>query len=210
MISECEDPNKCHDFEQYRKEISKEMLLQECDFLENILNELGLPLVLSHNDIHYGNLVLNEDDKAITILDYELTGVNYEHNDIAFLMMSWQIMGPLGYAGPDTPSLTDDIREAYIKSYLRAKCEADNDNPPAAIPGKQVKLVSIAVRILETVACLRFIAISMLLSNIGGDIDMVPIIDFSKDIYFDLKAQAKTLRDNYLQIKSELRLNLYW
>ena len=210
MIPECRDANKCDSFNMYRKEFSNDVLLNECDFLETILHDLGLPLVLSHNDIHHGNLVLNEDDKQVTILDYELMAMNYEHHDIAFLMMAWEILGSLGKAGPDAPPLTDEIREAYVKSYLHAKYESNNHNPLAVFDKKHVRLATVAVRILETVACLRYIATGMLFINIGGEIDQLPTIAHAKDVYADSKRNIKSLRDKYQQLKAELKVNRYW
>ena len=207
LIPECQDTNKRDEFELHRKDFSDDVLLKECDFLQNTLADFNLLLVLLHNDIHHGNLVLNEDDEGITILDYELMAMDYEHHDIAFLMMSWHILGPLGYAGPDVATLTDEIREAYIKSYLHAKYEKGNGNQPT---NKQVELVSMAVRILETVACLRYIATAMLFVNIGGERDELTIIGFAKNIYVESEPKVRSLHDNYMRLKAELRVDDYW
>ena len=208
MIPECINPNKHEAFETHRREFSNDVLWYECDFLESILYDLDVPLVLSHNDIHHGNLILNEDDEEITILDYEMMAMNYEHYDIAFLMMAWQILGPLGHAGSDVPPLTDEIRDAYVKSYLRAKYEASNQNLSFVITGKEVKLASTAVQILETVACLRYFATAMMFINIGGDIDFLPMIAFTKNVYKDTKSKLKHLRNTYLQLRAELKVDI--
>ena len=210
MIPKCGNPNKSDAFETHRKAFNDDVFLKECNFLETILADLDLPVVLSHNDFHHGNLVLNEDYKGFTILDYELTAINYEYCDIAFLMMAWQIRGTLGHYGPDVLPLTDEIREAYVKSYLRAKYEASDHNPSLAITDKQVKLASTAVHILETVECLRYVATAMMFTNSGDDIDLMPVIALAKNVYENSKSKVKRLRDTYLQLRAELKLDAQW
>ena len=136
--------------------------------------------------------------------------MNYEHYDIAFLMMAWQILVPLGHAGYDVPPLTDEIRDAYVKFYLRAKYEASNHNPSLAITDKQMKLASIAVRILETAACLRLFATAMMFIDNECDTDFLPMIALAKNIYEDSKSNVKRLRDTYLRLRAEPTVDEYW
>ena len=87
-MPECKIPSRLDTFTKYREEFSDSILLNECIFMENILDELNLPKVLSHNDTHHWNLIINDNDKHVTIIDYELMAINYQLSDLGYLFVS--------------------------------------------------------------------------------------------------------------------------
>ena len=174
-------------------------MLNECDFLENILADLELPHVLSHNDIHHDNLILNVEDKEMKVIDYELMAMNYEYADLAYLLTALRIFVPSGYVGPNNPKLPDGMCEMSVKSYLRAKYETNHDNP-VEVQEEEVEFASMAVHILETVIALRFIALCLCFINI---VDIDAVFAVSKQVYADSKSKVQSLRHSYLKLKEK-------
>ena len=202
MIPEYVDPIKRQRFVGYRKEYTNEVLLNECVFLQHILDDLELNHVLSHNDIYHENLILNKDNKEITIIDYELMGMNYEYADLAFLLTAWRIFVPAGYAGPDNPELPHGMRELYVKSYLHAKYESNHDKT-VEVPEEDVEVASIAVEILEATVSLRSVALCLCFIN---TMDVDAIFSVATKVYADSKSKIQRLRHDYAKIKEKSKI----
>merc|ERR1719147_134051 len=65
--------------------LSKQQLLDEANYLEQLLSESDCPIVFCHNDALLGNIVLRRDEGnlAVTFIDLEYGAANYGAFDIA-------------------------------------------------------------------------------------------------------------------------------
>ena len=202
-IPECKISHRLDTFTKYREEFSDDILSNECIFMETILAELNLPKVLSHNDIHHWNLIINEEDKHVTIIDYELMAMNYQLCDLGFLFVSWHIFGSLGWAGTNSPKLSDEVRTAYVRDYLRAQYES-HDKDPEQIPHTEVEMTLTALRVIETMISLRYITTAMFLVNMEK-LDPLLIFPIATKIYYENKPQLRTLVDKHNKLRATLQ-----
>ena len=197
-IPECKDPLKQHTFKKYRNEFSEDIFLKECTFMENMLDELKLPFVLSHNDVNPANLIINDEKADITLLDFEFMATNYAFFDMGFMFVSWET----GWCDPNPPPLTDELRDTYVRSYLRARYESRDENPDV-ITEKEVEMSLIALKITETAIYLRFVARSLYLVNVDR-FDMLQIYPKARDLYYENKPQMQSLLNRYSELKAAL------
>ncbi|KAI9140438.1 kinase-like domain-containing protein [Paraphysoderma sedebokerense] len=90
------------------------------DSLKTRLSDVGSPIVFSHNDSQYGNILRHRKTGEIVLVDYEYAGYNYRGYDIANHFIEWtadyhcstpHVLVPSRY-----PSQTEQIR--FLKAYL--------------------------------------------------------------------------------------------
>ena len=78
-----------------------------------------LPLVLSHNDVYWGNMLLETEAQRVHIIDFELTSVNYLGGDLAQLlgelMMDYDKEGD-SFSPEDLPCVED------LKELVKVLC----------------------------------------------------------------------------------------
>ena len=197
-IPECKLPAKQDTFQKYRTEFNQDVFVNECTFMKNVLDESKIPLVLAHSDIHPANLIINDDDTGVTLLDFEFMAVNYEFCYMGFMFVSWET----GWCDPNPPKLKDDLRDTYVRAYLRAQYESRDKNPDV-IPEEEVEMSLIALKIVETAIYLRFIVRSMYLVN-PGRFDRFQVYPVAKKLYYENKPQMRTLLDKYSELKTVL------
>ncbi|KAG1706608.1 Ethanolamine kinase 1 [Nymphon striatum] len=106
---------------------SFEDLNQEVLLIEKFLSSFKSPIVFSHNDCLFGNIVYNKATEKINFIDYEYSGPNYQAYDIANHFCE--------FAGVDDykPELYPDdaFQHAWIRTYLEGWNEIN-------FPGKLV------------------------------------------------------------------------
>ena len=62
---------------------SKDELIEELSWLEEMLCQLNDELVFCHNDLLLGNILYDEIEHSIEFIDFEYAGANYQSYDIA-------------------------------------------------------------------------------------------------------------------------------
>ncbi|CAN1344833.1 Probable choline kinase 2 [Linum perenne] len=101
---------------------------EEITFLENKLS-VNQRIGFCHNDLQYGNIMIDEETKAITIIDYEYSSYNPVALDIAnhFCEMTADYH-------TDTPHVVDyskypgpDVRKRFVGAYLGSSAEKPSE-----------------------------------------------------------------------------------
>ncbi|KAJ3291003.1 hypothetical protein HK104_006370 [Borealophlyctis nickersoniae] len=69
--------------------LNVEALSREIDELEERLSRVYSPVVFSHNDTQYGNVLKLKGSDQIMIVDYEYSGINYRGYDIGNHFCEW-------------------------------------------------------------------------------------------------------------------------
>ncbi|XP_072998974.1 probable choline kinase 2 isoform X1 [Typha latifolia] len=111
------------------KEFCLEKMNEEMVILENILSGENQRIGFCHNDLQYGNIMIDEETRQVTIIDYEYASFNPIAYDIAnhFCEMAADYH-------TDTPHILDftkypDIeeRKRFVQIYLSSSGEAPSD-----------------------------------------------------------------------------------
>ncbi|KAJ0988047.1 hypothetical protein J5N97_006403 [Dioscorea zingiberensis] len=111
------------------KEFSLDTIEQEIATLENELSGENQRIGFCHNDLQYGNIMIDEETRVVTIIDYEYTSFNPIAYDIAnhFSEMAADYH-------TDTPHILDfnkypDLaeRKRFVKIYLSSSGEKPDD-----------------------------------------------------------------------------------
>ncbi|KAJ2959506.1 hypothetical protein NQZ79_g5015 [Umbelopsis isabellina] len=109
--------------ETFAKSVSMQKLDDELNFLEKTLNRLNSPIVFSHNDLLYGNIIYsNNMGKLISFFLYELISGNNAFNmelrfteSASFIDYEYGMMAPRGF----------DIGN-HFNEYAGFECDYNN------------------------------------------------------------------------------------
>ncbi|KAI9015063.1 kinase-like domain-containing protein [Gaertneriomyces semiglobifer] len=126
-------------------------MAKEIEVLGKTLKSLNSPIVFSHNDLQYGNVLRKEKDGTIVIVDYEYSGINYRGYDIANHFCEWaadyhcdtpHLMNPARY-----PSKEEQIN--FLSAYLDAQVAAE----PNTTANREEELESIYKEVNKFTLC---------------------------------------------------------
>ncbi|GER29366.1 protein kinase superfamily protein [Striga asiatica] len=114
--------------EEHAKEYRLDRLDEEIRLLEKFISRDEEEIGFCHNDLQYGNIMINDQNKTITIIDYEYASYNPVAYDIAnhFCEMAADYH-------TDTPHVLDyekypghEERKRFIKQYLSCAGQANS------------------------------------------------------------------------------------
>ena len=63
--SQVEDTDRNDRFQTFRQKFTNDMLLEEYEFVKQVYEEVQLPLVFSHGDLHPRNMALNDENNGV-------------------------------------------------------------------------------------------------------------------------------------------------
>lgn len=102
------------------KEFQLDILDDEIDTLEKELSRGQQDVAFCHNDLQYGNIMIDENTRSITLIDYEYAGYNPVPYDLANHFCEWA-----ANYHTDTPHVLDynmypdlEERRRFVQSYL--------------------------------------------------------------------------------------------
>lgn len=107
------------------EEFCLEILDEEIDLLQRELSKHSQPVGFCHNDLQYGNIMMDEDTSSITLIDYEYASYNPIAYDIAnhFCEMTADYHS-------ETPHILDytsypdlEERKRFVRAYLTSSGE---------------------------------------------------------------------------------------
>ncbi|KAJ2863076.1 hypothetical protein GGI22_002046 [Coemansia erecta] len=95
-----------------------------------IEKDVHSPVVFSHNDLLYDNILQLEGSDEIVLIDYEFSGYNYRGFDIANHFFTWMY----NFASLENPHIlnltqypTADQRHNFLHAYVEAKAVMDGN-----------------------------------------------------------------------------------
>ncbi|KAK4467937.1 hypothetical protein MN116_008544 [Schistosoma mekongi] len=95
---------------------SKPFLLNELAYLERLLKNAISPVVLCHNDLLAGNIVVSPDGKSVHFIDFEYCGFNHAAFDIGNHFCEFAGINVNYDKYP-----TKEYQQMWISRYLKAK-----------------------------------------------------------------------------------------
>ncbi|GFP98553.1 probable choline kinase 2 [Phtheirospermum japonicum] len=114
---------------EHAKAYHLDSLEKEISLLENAISGHGQEIGFCHNDLQYGNIMINDTNKTVTIIDYEYASYNPVAYDIAnhFCEMAADYH-------TETPHILDyskypdlEERQRFIKQYLTSAGQETRD-----------------------------------------------------------------------------------
>ena len=112
---ELEDPDRNNRFQNFRQEFTDEVLLAECEFVKQLHEEIQMPVVFSHGDLHPHKMVIDDESNKITFIDLELTGFSYGCWDLTYLLSMKPFYDVVGWTDKSEPDISETTRLMYIK-----------------------------------------------------------------------------------------------
>ncbi|CAH8599859.1 unnamed protein product [Schistosoma intercalatum] len=105
-------------FERFKNEFpSKTVLLNEVAYLEKLLKNPISPVVLCHNDLLAGNIVMPPDEKSVHFIDFEYCGFNHAAFDIGNHFCEFAGINVVNFDNYPTK----EYQRMWISKYLKAK-----------------------------------------------------------------------------------------
>ncbi|CAH0474020.1 unnamed protein product [Peronospora belbahrii] len=119
---------KCLD-SKFQQFVNYHQLKQDVEELEIFLNQVPSRLVLSHNDLQYGNIMKNEQGQAV-LIDFEYTSYNPRGYDVGNHFCEWaydyhKTINP--HIGDFTKYPTKEEQRNFCRAYLAGKDGHDQD-----------------------------------------------------------------------------------
>ncbi|RLN89143.1 hypothetical protein BBJ28_00012050 [Nothophytophthora sp. Chile5] len=122
--------------EKFKAVLDLEQLAQDVDDLEQTLAAVPSPMVLSHNDLQYGN-IMKSDCGAVVLIDFEYTSYNPRGYDLGNHFCEWAY----DYHKTVNPHLGDfskypsvQQQRAFCRAYL-----AGTDGDEAAVRDEDIE-----------------------------------------------------------------------
>ncbi|KAL7995365.1 putative protein kinase-like domain superfamily [Plasmopara halstedii] len=112
--------NDIVDFEQLEKDI---------DELKEILDQVPSPMVLSHNDLQYGNIMKNDAGDAV-LIDFEYTSYNPRGYDLGNHFCEWAYdyhKTVNAHLGDFSKYPTQEQQRSFCRAYLAGKDGNEDD-----------------------------------------------------------------------------------
>ena len=193
-------------FHLYRREFTRDYFIQEYKYIQGVLDDISLPVSLSHLDLHPQNMVLDPATGDITFLDFELSGHQYPYYDLVFFLSIRSFLAKMGAFSPDEPAFTDEHCMRFLREYLHAKYEGQGIDV-MSIPQEEFDLIGIQLKIIDVLINLQFISTFLALSSelkMAHLLDHIP--DF-KDKYLAGKKELPVLLDSCKQLMKKLSQN---
>lgn len=115
--------------EEEVKEFQLDILENEIDTLEKELSQSHQVVAFCHNDLQYGNIMINEETKSVTLIDYEYASYNPIAYDLANHFCEWA-----ANYHTDTPHVLDynmypdfEERKRFVQAYLNSTGNLPSD-----------------------------------------------------------------------------------
>ncbi|KAI3686041.1 hypothetical protein L1987_79711 [Smallanthus sonchifolius] len=115
--------------QEHTKEFQLDILESEIDTLENKLSKHQHDVAFCHNDLQYGNIMINDKTRTVTLIDYEYASYNPVAYDLANHFCEWA-----ANYHTDRPHVLDynmcpnlEERKRFVQSYLSSKGNQPRD-----------------------------------------------------------------------------------
>ena len=192
-------------FQAFRKDFPDEVLLEEFNYIQNVLDEMRIPDdALQHGDVHPRNLLINDETGDIVLIDYELTAHGARTQDLGrFIEMKPVLEEFGGWVEKDEPDFTADVRQLWLQTYLETKIKAEGGSVES-ITEEQIELFDIEVKAFSIIAEFEMIAFCGVPFNFEeGFFNPFGTLAGCTKRYYAQKADLIVLKDRYLQLREK-------
>ncbi|CAI5704921.1 unnamed protein product [Peronospora farinosa] len=115
--------------EKFTNIVDLKQLTKDVDELEEILDQVPSLVVLSHNDLQYGNIMKNDEGDAV-LIDFEYTSYNPRGYDLGNHFCEWAYdyhKKVNAHLGDFSKYPTEEEQRNFCRAYLAGKESDDSD-----------------------------------------------------------------------------------
>ena len=201
--TELEDQDRNKRFQDFRQKFSDEMLLAEYEFVKQLYEDIQMPVVFSHGDLHPHNMVIDDESNEITFVDLELTGFSYGCWDLCYLLSMKPFYDAFGWTDESEPDISEVTRLMYIKGYLAAMFK-QSGKEAGQMSDVYIEFMDLQFKLQElSVQC--FFMIGGLGAAALPRVDTTLIILLANEKYTALKYSINDIKARYVELKQTLR-----
>ena len=197
--TEVEETDRNDRFQSFRQDFTNEKLLQELEFIKHVYEEVQMPIMFTHGDLHLRNMVLNDESHEVMFIDFETTGFSYGCWDLSYLLSSRQLFEAVGWADKSEPRLTEATRLLYIKGYLAAMFKSLGKEADQ-ISDLDIEFMDLQLKLVDLSIYHNFMVVGLALVMLPGA-DSLSLIPVSKQHYISLKQSIKNIKERYVELK---------
>ena len=201
MPTHVKGANRDRLFQQYRAEVTDEVLRSEVDYMRSVMEQVQLPVGFSHGDCGITNILYDDQTGAVTLVDWELSACHYRSRDVAYFVFNHKVYMELQeLTKPEDPDITPEVRDLWLRNYLEAMYE-DKGLDPSTIRDSDLEMMSIEHEIMQIHGSLEFLLVAIAFTDLAVGCDFLARIPVAKDRYFSTKDQLPQLVERYLELK---------
>ena len=200
---ELEDPDRNKRFQNFRQKYTDEMLLGEYEFVKQLYEEIQMPVVFSHGDLHPHNMIIDDESNEITFIDLELTGFSYGCWDLCYLLSMKPLYDAWGWADKSEPDISEGTRLMYANGYLTAMFKSLGKETEQ-IPDLGIEFMDLQFK-LEELSTQLFFAIASLAAAALPTVDTLIALLPANERYTTLKYSINDIKARYMELKNTLR-----
>ena len=201
--TELEDPDRNNRFQDFRQKFSDEMLLAEYEFVKQLYEDIQMPVVFSHGDLHPHNMIIDDESNEITFVDMELTGFSYGCWDLSYLLSAKPFYDAFGWTDKAEPDISEATRRMYIKGYLAAMFK-EMGKEAGQMSDLDIEFMDLQFK-LEELSVQCFFMIAGLGAAALPRVDTTLIILLANEKYTALKYSINDIKARYVELKQALR-----
>ena len=200
--TEVEDPDRNDRFQILRQKFTNEMLLKEYEFVKQVYEEVKMPLMFCHGDLHPQNMVINDESNDVMFLDFEMTGFNYGCWDISYLLSMRPFFGAIGWADKSEPDISEATRLLYIKGYLRAMFNRSGKEDDQ-ISDVDIEFMDLQLKFMDLLVYYFIMVVGLSLVVLPGT-DFLQLVPVTHEKYMSLKYSIDAMKARYAELKELL------
>ena len=186
-------------FQRQRQQLTDKVLKDETEFIKASLEEVDLPVTLVHNDLHPGNILIDDDSGTITFLDMEFSTFSYEYIDLSCILMHRDIQVHCGEDPIDVPEITEEIRLQYVMAYEAVGVSRGHESGNAR-KGKNIDLLKAQMCLIDFINVGYYMTAGMSWCAVDGLEAFLDIMEDLKGRYYKQKMNISQLLDRIKQL----------
>ena len=198
------DESRAAAFQKAREELTDEYLMGEYEFVKGIIDDVNLPITLTHADFHPRNIIINDETGKITFIDYEGAGFNYECSDLTRLFDVRLFYDELGMCGANEPDITDGIKTVYFREYLTARNKGMGKDGAVVIP-EEIELLRTHTKIMSACNDMLFHVYALMFVDVKlKEFAFFDFVPKHRSSYLERRDDLPALRNRCLDLQNRL------
>ena len=197
------DPARDIKLQKILKDFSREKLTEECEYVRGFLNELPLPMSLSHTDAHQLNTIFNTNTRELFFVDYEAFGTQIEYYDFAYLFSLLPFVDHSQLLDPNYVSLAEEFKHKYLICYRDSGYE-HHGKIPSEIPEEQrerdLELLTVGHNLMDICMLFFHMTHKVGLVNLVEKYDLLQHFGPCSSAYYKRKEQLPVLGQKYKEL----------
>ena len=202
QIKKIEDEDRNNSFQNFRQKFTNEMLLEEYEFIQQVYDEVQMPVVFAHGDLQPHNMVIDDESNEVMFVDFDSTGYSYGCWDLSHLLSMKSYYDVVGWTDESEPDTSEATRMMYIKCYLVAMFKSLGKDTEQ-ISDVDIEFMELQFKLVELSVHFHFLLTYLALATVPWA-DALRMIPPTSEKYTTLKSSINDIKVRYLELKTAL------